>query len=228
MKSSVETRQKGNLIKFPAMDLQRFAARETIFSECEAASDVFEILQGAVMVLRNLPGGRRQILDIAGPGRFIGLTAGAAHDCSAIALRDVALYSTPAARRGRALHGVDLTAAMSGEIHRLRDLATALGRKTAAERMAGFVLAMAGGDDASLDEVVLPVSRLEIADHLGLALETVCRNLTLLKRKGFIRLEGNFGVTVLDPAALRQIASGVPPQGGLRDKKAVNSRSGLI
>jgi hypothetical protein len=119
-------------------------------------------------------------------------------------------------RRGRTSpsRGVRLTAAMFHEIHRPRDLATSLGRKTAAERLAGFLLAMTP-DDADGEapiELILPVSRPEIADHVGLVVETVCRNLTLLKRKGFIRVEGNFGLTILDPGALRRIAAGRAPR----------------
>jgi CRP-like cAMP-binding protein len=187
--------------------LRRHAARDLIFSEGEASTDVFEILQGAVMVLRNLSGGRRQILDIAGVGRFIGITAREFHDCSAVALKKTLLYRHAASRSHAESHpGAPLTTAMYDEIHRLRDLATALGRKTAIERLASFLVALLNDKDASPVDIDLPVSRPEIADHLGLALETVCRNLTVLKVNNVISIRRGARLGILDPAALRQIA----------------------
>jgi CRP/FNR family transcriptional regulator len=200
-------------IRFPSSDLRRHAARDSIFSEGEASTDVFEILQGAVMVLRNLSGGRRQILDIAGVGRFIGITAHEFHDCSAVALKRTVLYRHAASwSHAGPHHGAPLTTAMYGEIHRLRDLATALGRKTAIERLASFLVALLDDNDTSAVDMDLPVSRPEIADHLGLALETVCRNLTVLKGKNLVRIGRGTRLTILDPSALRQIAHQGQPQ----------------
>jgi CRP/FNR family transcriptional regulator len=179
------------------------AAQQAIFIAGDPADQLFEIESGAVMVLRLLPDGRRQILDIAGPGRLIGLTAGAVQDCSAIALRPTRVRSASAAQQSPAV-----LRAMFTEIHRLRDLATALGRKTAAERIAGFLVALAQGGGASRLELRVPVSRQEIADHLGLAIETVCRNFKALERRGLIGIDGFFGVTILDETALRRIAEG--------------------
>ncbi len=209
--ASFEKTHSAKLVKFPALELRCFDAREPIFSEGEVSTDVFEIVQGAVMVARHLSGGRRQILDIAGPGRIIGFSAGRTHDCSAIALRKASAYCHDRRHdRTSPNHGGHLTAAMFDEIHRLRELATSLGRRTAVERLVGFLLAMMP-DDAEAEapiELILPVSRPEIADHLGLVVETVCRNFTLLKRKGVIRIAGNYGLTILDPAALRRMAAG--------------------
>ena len=142
VKASPGRRPNGRVIEFPAPEWRHFAAREKIFSEGEAAGEVFQITQGAVMILRSLSEGRRQILDIAGPGRFIGLTGSGVHDCSAVALRDASVLCHERCRLRNAFHGVDFTGVMFDEIQRLRDLATALGRKTALERLAGFLLSM--------------------------------------------------------------------------------------
>jgi CRP/FNR family transcriptional regulator len=213
LNQSSTNRQICDAIRFPSSDLRRYAARDSIFSEGEASSDVFEILQGAVIVLRNLSGGRRQILDIADAGRFIGLTARKTHDCSALALKRTLLYRHAGSSvHAGPHHGAPLTAAIYDEIHRLRDLATALGRKTAVERLASFLVALLDDDSVSPVEMNLPVSRPEIADHLGLALETVCRNFTVLKGKNLIRIRGGARLTILDPPALRQIAHQGYPQ----------------
>lgn len=205
--ASFRVRPKARSRAVSVSNMRRFAPHEAVFREGDMASALFRVAQGAVMVLRTLSGGRRQILDIAGPGRLIGLTAAKTHDCSAIALKGVVVEirdlekSTPH-------HGSHLACAMFDEIHRLRDLATALGRKTAAERLASFLLALTGDVTATHVEMLLPVSRQEIADHLGLAIETVCRNFTMMKRNGVVQLEGNYGLTICDLAALRQIAHG--------------------
>jgi CRP-like cAMP-binding protein len=205
--TSFGTQSYGVHVKFSRAEIRCVAARENIFAEGDAARAFFEIKEGAVMILRNLPGGRRQILNFAGPRQFIGLTAGAEHDCAAVALRD-----TTFARHDRlqgsqsSTAGVDLAKIMYEEIHRLRDLATALGRKTALERLAGFLLTMIDHEAEAPINLALPVSRQEIADHLGLVIETVCRNITALKRRGIIGINGNFGLAIYDIEALRQIA----------------------
>jgi CRP-like cAMP-binding protein len=163
-------------------------------------------MQGAVMVLRKLSGGRRQILDIARAGRFIGLTARKTHDCSAVALKETLLQLHAIGRNDAGLHGAPFTTAIFDEVHRLRDLATSLGRKTAEERLASFLVALVDDGVASPVEMNLPVSRPEIADHLGLALETVSRNFTVLRSKNVIRIGRGARLTILDPSALRQIA----------------------
>ncbi len=222
-----ETRRRDNLLKFPVPETAKFVSRDEIFAAGEAATEFFQIVEGVVMVLRHLPGGRRQILDIAGRGRFIGLTAGGDHDCTAVALRETMVFRHPryGAQAPTLSNAADLPKIMCEEIHRLRDLATSLGRKTAVERLAGFLVAMIddGADDGPVS-MILPVSRQEIADHLGLVIETVCRNLTALKRRGFIRVDGNFGMTVDDPEALRLIAAGFSMEDQACDKK-VSRRS---
>jgi CRP-like cAMP-binding protein len=205
--ASCATMQHGHFIKFPSSELRRFAAHQSIFTEGETSAEIFEILKGVVMVLRNLSRGRRQILAISGPGSFIGLKSSTAHDCSAIAMSETLLYrQIDGGHLKGHRFGAPITAALFHEVHRLRDLAVSLGRKTALERLAFFLSALIDDAAHAQVEMVLPVSRQEIADHLGLALETVCRNFTLLKNNGVIRIRSSARLTVLDPLALRRIA----------------------
>jgi CRP-like cAMP-binding protein len=178
----------------------RLTPGESLFSAGEAANGLFHILDGTVMVLRLLPGNRRQIFDVAGRGRMIGFSSGAVHDCDAVALTRATVTSA-----GRSPG--DHPDAMLFEIARLRDLATLLGRKTAIERIASFLVGLID-EEKDPCAVVLPLSRQDIADHLGLVIETVCRNLRLLKQQGLIALDGNHGVVLRDPEALRRMASG--------------------
>jgi CRP-like cAMP-binding protein len=182
----------------------RLATGEILFAPGDHATGPFQVVEGAVIVLRNLPGGRRQILDIAGRGRMIGFSSDARHDCEAVALSPATVVPVC---KGR----TDQSAAMLAEIGRLRDLATLLGRKTAIERIASFLVGMTGDGVHAMRHLSLPVSRLEIADYLGLVIETVCRNFVALRRHGIIATTGRDGVAILDLDALRQIAGGNGP-----------------
>ena len=82
-----------------------------------------------------------------------------------------------------------------------------LGRKTASERIASFLLEMAERLPQARPGVLdLPMSRTDMADHLGLTIETVCRVLAHLRREGTLAIERG-SVTIRDAAALRQMAS---------------------
>jgi CRP-like cAMP-binding protein len=200
--------RNARLITLPTRGSQKLRSRSVLFSEGDPATEVFEVIKGAVMVLRPLSGGRRQILDVVGPGRMVGFTARPVHDCTAIALAttQVIAFNRHNAR-GRPQGGKDFDIAVLAEVDRLRRLASLLGRKTAIERLATFLAdLLADGDESQVVRLLL--SRQEIADHLGLALETVSRSLLALKQRGVIARAGRTSVTVLDCSALRQIAAG--------------------
>jgi len=195
------------LITLATHGRQTLRSRNILFSEGDPAIEIFEVVKGAVMVLRPLSGGRRQILDVVGPGRMVGFTARAAHDCTAIALAATQVIAFKR-RDGlmRRKGGKDFDNAVLAEVDRLRRLA-ALPRKTAIERLATFLVDLL--DDGDEPQVVrLLLSRQEIADHLGLVLETVSRGFFALKQRGVIARAGRTTVKVIDCAALRRIATG--------------------
>ncbi|MBB4199825.1 hypothetical protein CCR94_23060 [Rhodoblastus sphagnicola] len=174
---------------------------QPLFVEGDPAHLLFTVVSGGLMILRQMADGRRQIVDIAGPGRSVGFTAGGRHDCAAVAL-------VPSEVAARERHPGQDDAQMLAEIHRLRDLALLLGRKTAIERLATFLLEMMGEDFDQSQPLDFPVWRQDIADYLGLALETVCRNFVALKKRGLIAPANRESVHILDIDGLRRIASG--------------------
>lgn len=198
----------------PTVNVRRLAPRDVLFAPGDAACEAHEVLQGAVMVSRTMSDGRRQILDIVGPGRLFGFAASARHDCTAIALTSstvCALERTAADRSPEVAERVTRDA--FAEIERLRGLALVLGRMSALERVAHFLCAMVGDEDATSAEIVLPVNRTEIADHLGLTIETVSRTITKLKRLGLLRDVRGETLSLPDCADLRRIAHLSPAQG---------------
>jgi CRP/FNR family transcriptional regulator len=197
---------------YPTVRVQRLAPREALFVEGDASGDVFEVASGAVLVVRDLPDGRRQIVDVVGPGRLFGLTAADHHRCSAVASTDTVVCRLERdAATGHALIADRLAGAALAEIDRLRDLALALGHKSAIERVAGFLLSLVGEVEDGTAEIRLPVTRGEMANHLGLTPETFSRSLTRLKKDGLVTEDRGDRIVVADCRRLSAIAEGCAP-----------------
>lgn len=191
--------------------VRRLVPRETLFRAGDPATTVLEVMQGAVMVSRTLADGRRQIVDVVGPGRLFGFAGGTRHDCTAVALADTTVCALDRDEiAGRPRLAQRLTQDALAEIERLRGLALALGRLSALERVAGFLAALVPDEAARSAEIVVPLTRAEIADHLGLTIETVSRNVTRLKRDGLFDEHRDGRITLPDCRTLRRIARGQP------------------
>ncbi len=195
-------RGRGPLPDRPSVQMRRVPAREHVFREGDPAREVHELVQGAVLLIRTLRDGRRQIVDVVGPGRLFGFTAGDRHRCSAVAATSTLICGLDLALAQRNPRVAErLEREMLGEIDRMRELALMLGRAGALERVAGFFAAMVDGRGGSV-EIDLPLNRAEIADHLGLTIETVSRQISWLRREGIVENDSGSRVFVLDPARL--------------------------
>lgn len=173
---------------------QALAAGQSLFEEGEPAEAVYVVTAGMLKLYKLLSDGRRQILGFVVPGDFLGCAFGRLHVCSAEAVTAVELCRL---RRMQFLSLLDDCPTLEKEIMQrtCTELAAAqeqmlvLGRKTATERVASFILRMADrrrpANDAPLH---LPMSRMDIADYLGLTMETVSRTFSSLRRTGAIDL----------------------------------------
>jgi len=177
-----------NALIGPTVRRLRFKSHELIFMEGDPAHQFYEVVEGAVMLYKILPDGRRQVVELLAPGDLFGFTEGDQHGCSAESL-------VPCRISVVARETVERSADMQGRIFRhtqaqlrvLHDHAVLLGRKSAMERVASFIerLALAGDND----RVMLPMTRQEIADFLGLTIETVSRSFSELRRRGLLSCE---------------------------------------
>jgi CRP/FNR family nitrogen fixation transcriptional regulator len=169
------------------------AKDEELFCEGDEADCFFKVISGAVCSYKLLSDGRRQIDAFHLPGDFFGLEAGDIHRFSveAVAPGQVLVFRRsrlPAVVREDPAFGEEVMSAVLTNLERAQDHMLLLGRKTAQEKMATFLLGMAerlSDDDEHFD---LPMPRADIADHLGLTIETVSRTLTQFVRSGLIRL----------------------------------------
>ncbi|GEP55087.1 helix-turn-helix domain-containing protein [Reyranella soli] len=166
---------------------------EELFAEGDEAEYFYKVVSGAIRSYKLLSDGRRQIDAFHLRGDIFGLEAGSEHRFSAEAVGDVQVI---AYRRSRLSAIIEQDAVFRDRImtatlrnlQRAQDHMLLLGRKTAQEKLATFLLDMAerlSGDDEHFD---LPMQRSDIADHLGLTIETVSRTLTQFTRSGLIRL----------------------------------------
>lgn len=191
-------------------------AKEHIFRDGDEATQVYLVEAGNVCLYRTMADGRRQVMDFAYPGDVIGLGALVTHTASAQAtsrtrLRCMTVAALHANARTDARLGVMLYEAMSRELAATRELLFTVSQRTAIERVAGFLVALSRRNECQGEdplEFVLPMTRGDIADFLGLTIETVSRTFTKLRIDGLIDLSQCVLVTIVDREALAQLADG--------------------
>jgi CRP/FNR family transcriptional regulator len=193
------------------------AADAPIFAEAEPADHVFTMAAGAVKLYKLLPDGRRQVTGFLFSGDFLGLTHNEAYAYSAEAILPTTLCRFPRLRFEALLEEIPalehrLLGMAAHELAAAQEQMLLLGRKSARERIVSFLLMLSdvarrrGQPD---DPVLLPMSRADIADYLGLTNETISRALTRLKTEGLIRLVDERRIALLRAGDLRRIAGGV-------------------
>ncbi|WP_426441162.1 helix-turn-helix domain-containing protein [Bradyrhizobium genosp. P] len=170
----------------------RFARNNEIYGEDEPAKYLYQVISGAVRTFRMLDDGRRQIGAFYLPGDIFGVEAGEVHLSSAEAIREAqVLVAKRSAVMARAEYEKDVAKQLwtlaVRELQRMHEHSMVL-IKSAEERLAGFLLEMADRN-AAAQSIELPMSRQDIADYLGLTIETVSRTFTQLEQAGTIALE---------------------------------------
>jgi CRP/FNR family transcriptional regulator, nitrogen fixation regulation protein len=167
---------------------------EEIYGEDEPAEYVYQVIRGAVRTYKLLSDGRRQIGAFHLPGDVFGLESGANHRLAAEAILDTTLRlvrrkSLEQSAQSDVRVARDLWSITSGELRHAENHMLLLGRKTAMERVATFLLEM-DRRLAKTGMIALPMCRRDIGDYLGLTLETVSRALSELQQQGVLGLSG--------------------------------------
>ena len=170
--------------------------RATIFDEGESADYVFNVIDGAAKVYKLLPDGRRQITGFLFAGDFLGIAMNEKYAYSAEAVNQVTLCRFSRRKLEALLDKFPklekrLLGMASNELVLAQDHILLLGRKSAQEKVASFLLSLSDRAikrKGMASPISMPMSREDIADYLGMATETVSRTITIMKRDGFIRL----------------------------------------
>jgi CRP/FNR family transcriptional regulator, nitrogen fixation regulation protein len=185
-----------------------FARNAEIYGESEPADYLYKVVSGTVRTSKVLADGRRQVGGFYVSGDIFGLETGGEHSFSAEAITEcrvlVIKRSALVALAGRD-HDVarQLWTITSGELRRVQDHVMLL-IKSAQERVASFLLEMAERISAG-NAVELPMSRQDIADYLGLTIETVSRTLTILENAATIELSSSRRIVLRNRPALRRL-----------------------
>ena len=173
-----------------------FTSRETVFAQEELTTSFYNVLEGVIRLYKLLPDGRRQIVGFALPGDFLGIATSASYGFSADAVGSVAVCRFSRASFVRFIQDKPhflrrINELVVRELSQAQDHIVLLGRRSAEEKVASFLigwrdrLARSGG---ATNTVPLPMGRQDIADFLGLTIETVSRTFTKLERDGLIEI----------------------------------------
>lgn len=185
-----------------------FVRNAEIYGENEPAEYLYKVISGTVRTYKVLNDGRRQIGFFYLPGDVFGLEVGDKHsfsaeaivDCKVLVIKRSSVIALAARQSDVSRQLWEMTAT---ELRRVQDHIMLL-IKTAQERVAGFLLEMAARVPGST-EIELPMSRQDIADYLGLTIETVSRTLTQLENSSAIAVPTSRRIVLRNRAALTRM-----------------------
>jgi CRP/FNR family transcriptional regulator len=191
-----------------------FPARETLFSENDDADAAYTVTEGVVRLYRIFADGRRQVLSFLLPGDFIAAESNGRHAFSADAVTSVSLCRFPVAKFDAAVgprpHVLKRLYEFSArELIEAREHMMALGQRSAEEKLAWFLVQLRERWSRTAPDsntVQIPMSRQDIADYLGLTIETVSRTLSQLGRGRKIGILPN-AVNLTDLNYLERLAA---------------------
>jgi CRP/FNR family nitrogen fixation transcriptional regulator len=186
-----------------------FARSQEIPVNSESAIRWYYVISGAVRRSTIRSDGRRQILDLMLPGDFF-LVFNRHDDFTVEAIADnTALASYPAQRveqlaQRDTVFARELRDVAFQDLSRIQDQLLIIGGVTADEKVASFLLALASRSSGGTDQVVLPLTRYDIAEYLAVSVETVCRSFTSLQQRGAITLAGKRTVNIINREVLEE------------------------
>lgn len=193
-------------------------ARSTVFREGDPAGRVFTLIEGTAKLTRLLPDGKQQVVGFRFPGDIIGYTTRQEYPFDAELLTDSRLCRLERPRLEALLQRYPLLERRLldlcvQELAATQEQLVTVGRRSAEARVAAFLLSLVEarrrrGQPGRLLE--MPMTRADIADFLGLTLETVSRSLAAFRRRGWIREPAHQRVELADLGALSALAEGMP------------------
>ena len=195
----------------PSGEHLSFARNEELFAEGDPCTCFYKVVSGTVRTVKLLSDGRRHIDEFHLAGDVFGLENGLEHRVSAEAVEDVVVIAYRRTRfadvtKADPAAGEQMLSWMLARLGRAQGHMVLLGRKKAVEKLASFLIDLAARTSAG-DRVTLPMQRTDIADHLGLTIETVSRTLAELIRQRLIRVPDQRTIVLTDKTALQQLAA---------------------
>ncbi|MBK1666193.1 Crp/Fnr family transcriptional regulator [Rhodospirillum rubrum] len=195
----------------------RFAPPETLFNEGDPALYLLSPVSGTVKTYKLMADGRRQITGFFFRGDLFGFSGNGAYGYTAEAVTPVTLCRFPLVKLEQLFPSAPVLARSVlqrtlAKLANFHEQMLLLGRKSAPEKLASFLISLSmraqeRGDPAS--PVLIPMGRADVADYLGLTIETVSRTLSKFRVQGLVELPNPSTVTLCDRGTLRAIADGL-------------------
>jgi CRP-like cAMP-binding protein len=201
---------------------RKIAPRQHVFHQGDEQTHVYVLKSGFVRLYSLLPNGRSQVVGFKSSGEFVAFEYAAKHRFSAQAVTAAEVRSVPtavffAAASRNPIFMLDLYNAACEDLSRTHDLVLTIAKRDAEGSIAAFVLEIdgrAGARHGKGEFMSLPMLRGDIANYLGLTIETVSRSFTHFKKAGLLELRGRYGIRLIDRRALRAIAERIPSERG--------------
>lgn len=200
-------------------EIRDVRAKQTIFFEGDGCDHLYEVTEGVVCLYKLTVDGRRQIVGFAYPGEMLGTGFNTRHAYTAEAISNSQLRRYPRAKLEAIMEelpglGRRLLEMTASALRLAQDQMLLLGRKTATEKLATFLLRLSQrqeqqGEDPA--ELYLPMTRSDIGDYLGLTTETVSRGFSRFRDMGLIDLDHPHHVVLHDISEFMDLAEGDEP-----------------
>jgi CRP/FNR family nitrogen fixation transcriptional regulator len=187
----------------PPRKVPTYVRHQQVFGQGEAVTAFYHILTGAVRSSKLMADGRRHIDAFHLPGELFGFERGTQHRSMAEALGTAQIIVYERARLEDTTHTTFARMALATAMERAQDHAVLLGRCTAVEKLAAFLVDL--GDRLRTEIIELPMDRYDIADYLGLTMETVSRTLWQLDRKSLISIAQTRKIWIRDRVKLARL-----------------------
>jgi CRP/FNR family nitrogen fixation transcriptional regulator len=192
----------------------KFCRNDTIYAKGDEARYSYKVIEGAVRLSRIFADGRRQIVNFFLPDETFGIELSEKYTATAEAVGEVVALRCPRLciaqlTEGNPDIGQKRLAMLSRSLSAAEQHVAMLGHQSARERVASFFLALEMQQRSEIENTLdLPLSRQDIADYLGLTIETTCRALSELKRQRIIEAPSRRRIVIRDLAGLHKIAEG--------------------
>lgn len=201
----------GRATHAPASSRIKLAKHRLVFFAGDPVDRFYEVESGAVMIYRMLDDGRRQLVEVVFAGGLFGLSAGEVHEscCETLTPSVLRSYKGSELERSERLRA-NVVRQLQVQLSKVHDHVVSLGRKTAEERVCALIVRLCEAEQrnpSAACSITLPMSRGEIADYLGLTLETVCRTLNDIARRNLVEMGARKNAIVVpDLGRLRKAA----------------------
>lgn len=193
--------------------VRQFAAHTHLFFEGDARSNLYVIESGWAKLYRTLVDGQRQVVGFCSAGSIMGLEGLADHANGCEAVTALKVRTIPVKRLGELCSrdpklAVQLISQVGNQLGAAQAQLMSVGAQSADQKLATFLLAIADVAPRGEVEFELPMRRSEMAEFLGLRLETVSRKMSDFQRRKWIKMISMYQFCLLNRSALKCLAEG--------------------